>query len=852
MKLLFYAFWFQLIRMVELKKHKKKIAAVALTATAITAAATASSIMYSPPAEPVLHDPVEGHSEASYILWTNETHWFGRNSSTDMVDFKGTNCETILNSMLSILVAKTGGNILFKLGSYKANIEIPAVTKHTTIVLEGEAGGEEHSINITAKVASKPTLDYLGANMTKRLNLVIRNLCFKHPGYSGVACLDLYNVDSARLDNVAIMKTDTATPVPGSIGLKLGPRGAGQSARGHPLTRVNTFRFATGVYIDADNIVFTSVNPSLCTEYGFYIHDGANLLWLYSRPCNDPVDPGIDVNTSAFFVNNAQCIAAHFRPTFVACEVEGYWSHNWYKNTSNSHMTLIGSFARSNLSPAPALITNADGRCMVLDHALANNGLDYLIYNDGNDVVALNCLNGIDEFRNASTHLVLNDVVKALRESPTGLTYCPGKILFRDDIAITGTVNLTMIMGLELMGTGHFLGGKAIKIKTNSIPFDLTGSKYLKFTNLRFKILSGYNPPTLFLLARENASELSQGHTFEHCCFDSFQGDASSALVYIYGTERVSFIDCLWRSKKRAVTITAGNIDSLSSPCQTIYSGVTVSDNIIFSACRFLRPANFTPSGETILIDGGKIVDFDPRCVFDAVNNESLYAIKFVFNSGSPHTISIDGYFRQNVITADDQGSQKFIKDVSLRDVYVDVTSGTIIDLNKTNVIARGWIIEGIHTPVTSGPIMEFKYLWSSTIYTHTAHTTEPALHIVTNIKYSDVSMYNSSKFTLSGTLVNTEVIFRGTGGGTRNSGTQSNCVNGTWIKHDLIGTPGPITLTISGSNYINSTCFLLAPTVIGSNSTHFQIGFYYYWNVTAIYPVTTNEQRDIFWRAEV
>jgi hypothetical protein len=62
----------------------------------------------------------------------------------------------------------------------------------------------------------------------------------------------------------------------------------------------------------------------------------------------------------------------------------------------------------------------------------------------------------------------------------------------------------------------------------------------------------------------------------------------------------------------------------------------------------------------------------------------------------------------------------------------------------------------------------------------------------------------------------------------TEASGSEASCINGTWIALPpcFAGTPTSITLTLSGSNYINSTCYLLQPTVIAMNSTHFQIGF--------------------------
>lgn len=83
------------------------------------------------------------------------------------------------------------------------------------------------------------------------------------------------------------------------------------------------------------------------------------------------------------------------------------------------------------------------------------------------------------------------------------------------------------------------------------------------------------------------------------------------------------------------------------------------------------------------------------------------------------------------------------------------------------------------------------------------------------------------------------------------NSGTTTDCVNGTYVSHGLAGTPNQTLLTISGSNSINATCFLMQPSIIATNSTHFQIGFHFYWNATAIYPATTVEQRDVYWYTE-
>lgn len=60
----------------------------------------------------------------------------------------------------------------------------------------------------------------------------------------------------------------------------------------------------------------------------------------------------------------------------------------------------------------------------------------------------------------------------------------------------------------------------------------------------------------------------------------------------------------------------------------------------------------------------------------------------------------------------------------------------------------------------------------------------------------------------------------------TENFGSTASCINGTWIAHGLASIPTSIRLAISGNSYINASSCLLQPTVIASNSTHFQIGF--------------------------
>jgi len=79
------------------------------------------------------------------------------------------------------------------------------------------------------------------------------------------------------------------------------------------------------------------------------------------------------------------------------------------------------------------------------------------------------------------------------------------------------------------------------------------------------------------------------------------------------------------------------------------------------------------------------------------------------------------------------------------------------------------------------------------------------------------------------------------------NWGLSAGAVNGTAIAHSLSGTPTSITISISGTQYMNSTCWLLTPTVIALNSTHFIVSMVIF-NAGTISAVTATNARDIMW----
>jgi hypothetical protein len=84
--------------------------------------------------------------------------------------------------------------------------------------------------------------------------------------------------------------------------------------------------------------------------------------------------------------------------------------------------------------------------------------------------------------------------------------------------------------------------------------------------------------------------------------------------------------------------------------------------------------------------------------------------------------------------------------------------------------------------------------------------------------------------------------------------GKVANCVNGTWIAHNLPGDPGTagsLTLSLRGPSAFNATFIYKQPTILSSNSTHFQIEFLaWYTGDWSQVPVTAVEATTVWWIA--
>lgn len=83
----------------------------------------------------------------------------------------------------------------------------------------------------------------------------------------------------------------------------------------------------------------------------------------------------------------------------------------------------------------------------------------------------------------------------------------------------------------------------------------------------------------------------------------------------------------------------------------------------------------------------------------------------------------------------------------------------------------------------------------------------------------------------------------------TENIGSTASCVNGTWIAHGLAATPTTVEFQVNGTRLINSTCYVIDPTVIAQNTTYIQIEFLANNNGEFV-AVAAAEAKTIIWTA--
>jgi hypothetical protein len=139
-------------------------------------------------------------------------------------------------------------------------------------------------------------------------------------------------------------------------------------------------------------------------------------------------------------------------------------------------------------------------------------------------------------------------------------------------------------------------------------------------------------------------------------------------------------------------------------------------------------------------------------------------------------------------------------------------------------------------------------YLWSTHFATITGNDigyASTAARYCLNLYYCNNATVVANTFhpDLSGSFVQTGATFLNchynVGYITENSGTANSVVNGTWIAHGLAVTPSSIRLTLDVSSYLSDSSYLLQPTVLAVNSTHFQIGVLNYSQINRLAGIT-------------
>jgi len=394
--------------------------------------------------------------------------------------------------------------------------------------------------------------------------------------------------------------------------------------------------------------------------------------------------------------------------------------------------------------------------------------------------------------------------------------------------------------------TGQILRGVTLTVNHNdNAVFDLTGSASIKFANLWIEVPSEYSPNTVFLLARDN-SKISAGyHEFENVEVRCMNNDTIG--FYVYGSEIITWKGCYISTRNYGVFLTSNNKLDFTSDFKTIASGALSTSVFRFYGCDFVGYNGGL--NERIALEGITGAYF-----YGCYSSGTKYAIKLFPETDDVKEVVIIGWRTESpLITIDAQTSIRrpyYFKLIGVSAFVPDLTK--LIDLNKANVFARGWFIDGIRgVPGAPDVSIEFYGL----LYSHIRlgglggvgeSNNEPNLVIGDGGIYgSIVDMEDSADFSCSGSIEQSRISFRLSGGGTSNSGTAFDLADGSFIVHGLVGTPTTVVLTCLNSTY-DGVPVIVSWDEANTNSTHIAVDIYWA-NGTAI----TDPVIAVSWHAE-
>jgi len=463
-----------------------------------------------------------------------------------------------------------------------------------------------------------------------------------------------------------------------------------------------------------------------------------------------------------------------------------------------------------------------------------NDGIMDIIY-------AKNGKTGEIDFHGTDAATVIQNAIDALKVSYGARYKLTGKIFLKaGSYELKKPLNLTNVYNIQFEGEGGINeeGQTQLLIATNNIGFDLTGARFCTFRNLVFKTQTGYTPKAHILLARDSSGESAGDHVFDRC---TFYGDAEYGLIYNYGSEFNEFRECVFFSKRRALILTESNILGITSPYVTIATGDQSMLQNFFDDCIFDRPSGLSPTGETILMNGGGSHVFT-KCF---VGGGTLYFIKIDFsNNDNVNGVVIrETNFESMLLTVDAQTASKYIFGWRIENVYFGYSEGGVyIDCNKENVLFSNGIIRGVRA--LWGKTCEFRF-WR--VYRSIIDVRGSVTPITLTINVIDASKIIGYKdYTSISSYVGNLNIVEYIDALTKNSGIATGLSNGAYIAHGLVDVPSVVVLTCLNATY-DGVPVIVSWNQALTNSTHIAVNIYWA-NGTAIAdPVIA-----VSWYAEV
>jgi len=413
---------------------------------------------------------------------------------------------------------------------------------------------------------------------------------------------------------------------------------------------------------------------------------------------------------------------------------------------------------------------------------------DYTIWKDGSTYRAESNIAGGTDYSGTNVATVLQSVITTLKT-------VGGKISIKSPINLTGRLDLSNITkGLIMEGISDDEHAVTIA-QNNDVVFDLTGSAGIKFVNMYFLVPTEYAPSNIFLLARKSTAASAGNHTFDGCIFNSYTSTADK-WFYIYGSELNLFLNCAFYAKNTMCCITAKNIDTVTSPYQTIATGeqsmqqIYFTNNTVFS----MPLSGAVPYVE---IEGAKNVIFSN--IYAGSGNNSLYFLKFRYHA-TPLSIEAvcvrDSLIEQRIVTSETPPALVNLLNFKI-DNLIDSpdASSNIVDLNKANLRVDGHSINDLKMG-TAGNTLNYNNLRYSHINLLRGYDgTEPTINVA-DLTSSEIEVLDYAHVSVSAKNGLCTIIARKTGSVTENSGSSTGTGAEQTIAHSLVATPTMISVT--------------------------------------------------------